>query len=259
VEDQAAAERAANLAFFEDSNTQWVANVMNRCSEFLELLVCAEASHEMVEYILGSVYILSCSNAPVVGPGSGRMAMHADQHWMPRIPREPLEHVRLGAMTFENVAATTDTCDFLFPPCMATLLWTLADFTSANGATVMVPASHFSGSQPEHRAPFENAARAEAAAGSPVLWDGRTWHATGANYTSDQHRIGVTNNFFAPMIRRLVNYPYSLRPEVAVNLTERQKQLLGFTTWTSYGNEGVPIQQLGYFDPAAEQLGPRRV
>ena len=70
--------------------------------------------------------------------------------------------------------------------------------------------------------------------------------------------MGVTNNFVAPMIRPLVNYPYSLRPEVIADLSERQKQLLGFTTWTSYGNEGVPSQRLKYFKPAEDQVGPLR-
>ena len=154
--------------------------------------------------------------------------------------------------------ATTEsrTREFLFPPCMTTLMWALTDFTSENGATLFVPGSHLSGSQPVFDAPFEQAVPAEASAGSLILWDGRTWHATGSNSTTDEYRIGVTNNFVAPMIRPLVNYPFSLRPEVAADLNEWQKQLLGFTTWTSYGNEGVPSQHLRYFKPAKEQMGP---
>ena len=91
-----------------------------------------------------------------------------------------------------------------------------------------------------------------------MLWDGRTWHATGANRTQDEYRIGVTNNMVAPMIRPLVNYPYSLREEVVDGLDEQQKQLLGFTTWAAYGNEGVPTQELKYFKPAIDQPGPMR-
>ena len=60
------------------------------------------------------------------------------------------------------------------------------------------------------------------------------------------------------MIRPLVNYPYSLRSEVIERLDERQKQLLGFTTWTAYGNEGVPTQDLEYFKPASDQPGLMR-
>ncbi|MEO2176866.1 MAG: phytanoyl-CoA dioxygenase family protein [bacterium] len=258
VDSQASAERAADLAFFQDGHTQWIANVLNKGSEFAELLVCAEESHDLVRHVLGRDYILSCSNAPIAGPGTQRMGMHTDQHWTPGIPREPLHYQRLGEMRFDNMQATTKPLaqEFLFPPCMTTLMWTLTDFTSANGATVFVPGSHLSGSQPVFDAPFEQAVAAEASAGSLILWDGRTWHATGSNSTTDEYRIGVTNNFVAPMIRPLVNYPYSLRPEVAANLSEWQKQLLGFTTWTSYGNEGVPSQHLSYFKPAKEQTGP---
>ncbi|MCZ6460393.1 MAG: hypothetical protein O6766_13655 [Gammaproteobacteria bacterium] len=60
------------------------------------------------------------------------------------------------------------------------------------------------------------------------------------------------------MIRPLVNYPYSLRSEVVEQLDERQKQLLGFASWTAYGNEGVPAQNLQYFKPASDQPGPMR-
>jgi len=258
VVGQAAAEQAAEIAHFQDGNTQWIANVMNKGVEFLELLVCVKESHELVEHVLGRDYILSCSNAPIAGPGTRRMSMHTDQHWTPNIPREPHLHPLLGEMTFDNMQTTTDVQkrEFLFPPCMATLIWTLTDFTTENGATVFVPGSHLSGSHPVYDAPFEQAVPAEASAGSVVLWDGRTWHATGENSTTDEYRIGVTNNFVAPMIRPLVNYPYSLRPEVAADLNEWQKQLLGFTTWTSYGNEGVPSQHLRYFKPAEEQMGP---
>ena len=53
VVKQASAEKALDLAFFQDGNTQWIANVMNKGNEFLELLVCARESHELVEYVLG--------------------------------------------------------------------------------------------------------------------------------------------------------------------------------------------------------------
>lgn len=62
---------------------------------------------------------------------------------------------------------------------MVTLMWTVTDFTADNGATVFVPGSHLSGRQPEPRAPFSDAHRAQAPAGSVILWDGRIWHATG--------------------------------------------------------------------------------
>lgn len=254
--EQAAAEREAAIDHLQDGNTQWVANVLNKGAAFLELLTCADESHEMVRHVLGDDYVLSCSNAPIAGPGNSRMAMHADQFWTPSLDGDR-PSPRLGDIRFSNVAksAEVEPQRSRFPACMVTLMWTVTDFTVDNGATLFVPGSHRSGMQPQHDAPFRDAVPAEAPAGSLILWEGRTWHATGVNRTAAEFRLGVTQNFVAPMIRPLVNYPYSLRSEVAERLTEREKELLGFTTWTAYGNEGVPAQRMRYFKPAAAQTG----
>ena len=258
--EQASAERDAGRAFVQDGNTQWIANVLNKGAEFLELLTCSATSLELCRYVLGQGFILSCSNAPIAGPSTGRMKMHTDQFWTPTIHQEPLTYSRLGANGLDRseVGHSAVSRDYLFPPCMVTLIWAITDFTVDNGATVFVPGSHLSGLQPDYRQDFSDAVPAEMSAGSIVLWDGRTWHATGANRTQDEYRIGVTNNLVAPMIRPLVNYPYSLREEVVDCLDEQQKQLLGFTTWTAYGNEGVPTQELKYFKPAIDQPGTMR-
>ena len=260
VLEQAGAERDAGQAFVQDGNTQWVANVLNKGEVFLELLTCSATSLDLCRHVLGDGFILSCSNAPIAGPATGRMKMHSDQYWTPTIQEEPLAYSRLGENGLDRaeVGHSAVRGDYLFPPCMVTLVWAITDFTADNGATVFVPGSHMSGLQPDYRHNYTDAVPAEMPAGSIVLWDGRTWHATGANRTQNQYRIGVTNNIVAPMIRPLVNYPYSLRAEVVARLDERQKQLLGFTTWTAYGNEGVPMQDLKYFKPAVDQPGPIR-
>ncbi len=260
VFEQAKAERNASQAFVQDGNTQWVANVINKGEVFLELLTCSETSLDLCTHVLGKDFILSCSNAPIAGPATSRMKMHSDQFWTPTIEQDPLTYTCLGENGLERseVGNTPVQRDYLFPPCMVTLLWAVTDFTTENGATVFVPGSHLSGLQPDYHHDFADAVPAEMPAGSIVLWDGRTWHATGANRTQDEYRIGVTNNMVAPMIRPLVNYPYSLRSEVEELLDERQKQLLGFSTWTAYGNEGVPTQNLKYFKPASAQPGPMR-
>ena len=260
VLEQASAERDAGRAFVQDGNTQWVANVLNKGEVFLELLTCSATSLDLRRHVLGDGFILSCSNAPIAGPATGRMKMHSDQYWTPTIQEEPLAYSRLGENGLDRaeVGHSAVRRDYLFPPCMVTLVWAITDFTADNGATVFVPGSHMSGLQPDYRHEFSDAVPAEMPAGSIAIWDGRTWHATGANRTQNQYRVGVTNNMVAPMIRPLVNYPYSLRAEVVERLDERQKQLLGFTTWTAYGNEGVPMQDLEYFKPAADQPGAMR-
>ena len=258
INEQAEAEREAEIAHIQDGNTQWIANALNKGKVFMELLTCAKESHQLVEHLIGANFILSCSNVPIAGPSTQRMGMHCDQYWTPEIFATPTEHALLGDMSFATMEGATDprATNYLFPPCMSTLMWTVTDFTAINGATVFVPGSHLSGRQPQYDGEFDNAVPAEAPAGSAIIWDGRTWHATGANQTKSDYRIGVTNNFVAPMIRTLVNYPYSLREEVIADLGEREKQLLGFATWSGYGNEGVPSQQMPYFKAASEQPGP---
>ncbi len=258
VLEQAEAERRKKIDHTQDGNTQWIANVLNKGEAFLKLLTLSEDVHTLIRSVLGDAYILSCSNSPIAGPGTGRMSMHADQHWSPRIEADPAYNPRMGNLTFENMEMETEARkrEHLFPPCMVTLMWTITEFTEENGATVFIPGSHRSGRHPQYDAPFENSVCAQAPAGSVILWDGRSWHATGANKTTDDYRIGVTNNYVAPMIRPLVNYPYSLRPQVVAKLSDREKALLGFSTWSSYGNEGVPSQSMRYFKPASEQTGP---
>lgn len=260
VLEQARAELGTGEENVLDDNTQWVANVINKGAVFLELLTCSEASLALARHVLGPGFILSCANAPIAGPGNRRMEMHSDQYWTPAIPPEGYE--QLGERGFSSMR-TADRLPpaspgHLFPPCMVTLIWAVTDFTSANGATLFVPGSHRSGLQPEPYAEFDDALPAEMPQGSVTLWDGRTWHATGCNQTADEYRIGVTNNFVAPMIRPLVNYPYSLRPEVVEHLDERQRQLLGFATWGAYGNEGVPSKRMKYFRPSSQQPGELR-
>lgn len=46
------------------------------------------------------------------------------------------------------------------------------------------------------------------------------------------HRSGVHP---APYIRQLLNFPYGLRPEVADDLSEHERALMGFRTWETYG------------------------
>ena len=149
VLEQAHAELGTSEENVLDGNTQWVANVINKGAVFLELLTCSEASLALARHLLGPEFILSCANAPISGPGNRRMAMHSDQYWTPAIPPEGYE--RLGEQGFSGMH-TADRLppappSHLFPPCMATLIWAVTDFTAANGATMFVPGSHRSGLQ----------------------------------------------------------------------------------------------------------------
>jgi ectoine hydroxylase-related dioxygenase (phytanoyl-CoA dioxygenase family) len=76
-------------------------------------------------------------------------------------------------------------------------LWMLTDFTTANGATRIMPFSHRSHHEPQRLkdADFSAAVTAEAPAGSCLVFDNALWHSAGAN-TSDEDRVGLSNPYF---------------------------------------------------------------
>ena len=99
----------------------------------------------------------------------------------------------------------------------------LDDFTEANGATILVPGSHLFGREPDRELDQgANWTSATGPTGSVVIFDGRTWHSTGAN-VSDQGGIGVNTSFCAPQFRLQEDYQVGTSPEV---LTEASEDLL---------------------------------
>ena len=94
-------------------------------------------------------------------------------------------------------------------------MWMLDDYTEANGATLLVPGSHLSGRQPDHELDSNaNWVPATGPAGTAVVFEGRTWHTTGANIT-ERPRIGLSTNFCAPQFRQQENFLLGTRPEVS--------------------------------------------
>ena len=68
-----------------------------------------------------------------------------------------------------------------------------------------------------------------------MIFEGRTWHSTGAN-RSDQARIGLTTNFCAPQFRQQENLQLGTSPEVLEEASEELLALIGFKAWYGYGS-----------------------
>jgi ectoine hydroxylase-related dioxygenase (phytanoyl-CoA dioxygenase family) len=98
-------------------------------------------------------------------PGFGQQGLHAD--WRPRAAWEPFH--------------------------AATALWLLDDFTSDNGATRLVPASHRKGAvpkaftDPERHHPEEKLVIARA--GSVLVFNGHLWHSGTRNRSNRSRRV----------------------------------------------------------------------
>ena len=260
--DQAAAERACHIDIGnasvepDDGVNQWVAMLPNKGGVFREL-INNENCLALVRSILGRDAILSEFSAHITWPGNKEMALHIDQWFMPQPVTPSPDYNRASEVTRADqpFGDPVPTSRAINVPVVANAMWAISDFTRENGATRLVPASHVSGHHPEPARDYD-CVWAEAPAGSIVIWEGRTWHAASLN-TGNTPRLGITTYWGAPFLRQLLNFTYGLRPEVAADLNENERSLMGYRIWSSYG-------ATGHFDaewatPGHENLGELNV
>lgn len=153
-------------------------------------------------------YLLGSITANITGPGGEPMPLHADQSYVPH-PWPPF-------------------------PLVVNIAWMLDDFTEANGATRVVPGSHRVAAAPD-RSADERAVPAEGAAGTALVFDGRLWHGTGRNTTTDRKRHGILTYYCRPWMRTQENHTVSTDPEVVAQATPALRRLLGFDLYWSLG------------------------
>jgi ectoine hydroxylase-related dioxygenase (phytanoyl-CoA dioxygenase family) len=149
-----------------------------------------------------TTFQLHLSQLIAIGPGSPAQALHRDQWCFDFFAFPDDVEVELSTM------------------------WALTDFTVATGATRVIPGSHRDGDEAvadEHRT-----VRAEMRPGSVLLYSGRTIHGGGAN-TSDEVRLGLNAEYTLGWLRQEENQYLSVPPEVARELPERLRDLIGYT------------------------------
>ena len=123
-------------------------------------------------------------------------------------------------------------------------MWALTDFTTANGATRLVPGSH----QWDwaRRVEPEEICQAEMRAGSVLLYSGSVLHSGGHNQSNDS-RLGLNITYCLGWLRQEENQYLSCPPHIAKDLDPELQELLGYTQ----GNYA-----LGYFsDPESTAEG----
>lgn len=153
----------------------------------------------IIEGVLGKQFQMSVATAMCPDPGVDPQGLHQDDGHYP-IPRPHF-------------------------PLVANTLIALDDFTSANGATRLVPGSHKWGHAIEQDAPV---VEAEMSAGSLLVFDGAVWHGGGGNATVDQRRRSINLNFNLSWLRQQENQYLGLSPERWLGMPERLQRLLGF-------------------------------
>ena len=224
--------------------------------------------HALLDHVLGSAYLLSSYHAHVAHPGSTK-AFHTDQFWMPPPTNEHKRTlVKPGSVTraanrgrHVGGEALIDP-KTISPAVVCNTMWMLDDYTEANGATLLVPGSHLSGRQPDHELDSNaNWVPATGPAGTAVVFEGRTWHTTGANIT-DRPRIGLSTNFCAPQFRQQENFLLGTRPEVLRDASPALLDLIGFKAWQGYGGyentSGQWVARVARVDSALGELQPER-
>ena len=204
----AAAERADGSAReHADGKGQHVRWLVNKGQEF-EALVAHPKVVPYFEYLLGEDYTLSTLTSNLIYPGAADNPFHVDN--------------ALGAMP-EPLPSF---------PMFVNSLWLLDDFTPDNGGTRFVPGSHRSLKKPpakENPSAFyhPDEVRLRAPKGSVFLFNGATWHATGAN-TTDRARICLICFCCRSFLKPMFDFVRYIGPEVVERATGEMRRIYGF-------------------------------
>lgn len=213
--EQAEAERERDCAEHDSGSdprapatgpNQRIRNLINKGEIFRQIAVKPKVL-ELVRSLLGKHALLSSFSANIACQHGVLQGLHTDQFYV-------------GPMPMVMASA---------------VIWMLDDFQEENGATLVVPGSHrwtsIADVDPDAAA---LAIPATGPAGSIVMLDGRTQHATGVNKT-DRPRPGLITYFAKPFIRQEENFALSLAPEIMERCSKELLELLGFQTWFGLG------------------------
>lgn len=170
---------------------------------FIELLRHPVA-RALVEATIGPQWLVSNFTANVAMPGSGSMNVHSDQALVVPPPWNE--------------------------PWAINIIWCFDDVHEANGATRYIPGSQNWRSFEDVPDDLqERSVSFSAPAGSIVAMEGRVWHTSGANVTSDERRAMAFAYYTRDFIRPQVNWAMVMPPEAAAALDEEARQMLGIS------------------------------
>jgi ectoine hydroxylase-related dioxygenase (phytanoyl-CoA dioxygenase family) len=191
---------------FWGERTKRFSRLAARAPAFVELLD-HELVHRWARHTLAADYWLNTGQAMIVGPGEREQVLHRDIGIWPYIQR-------MGAAA---------------PEAMVSIVLALSDFTEEVGATRVIPGSHLWADFAQVPRP-EDTVPAVMAAGSAVLYLGKTVHGAGANRTDDTWRHGLHMSFVLGWLTPEEASPIGVPWEIARSYSPRVQRLLGFAS-----------------------------
>jgi ectoine hydroxylase-related dioxygenase (phytanoyl-CoA dioxygenase family) len=145
--------------------------------------------------------------------------------------------------------------DFAF---MANVMYLISDNSQENGGTRLIPGSHKWPVLDYKTANSEEiqkmAVSLNAPKGTAIVWEGRVWHGNGLN-RSGSIRSNISTAFLQPWVKPQEYHQYSVREEVIGRLSEKQKHILGFSSFGTLGGHDGSSVSPANFDPTRESIG----
>ena len=173
-----------------------------QADEVFRQLIQHPTALEFVRAVLGPEFLISNFAANIARPGARSMALHSDQAI---VAPEPW-----------------------LAPWSVNVIWCLGDIRLENGATMYIPGSHLWRTLDD--VPRDAATRLkafEAKAGSIVVMEGRMWHTSGANITTDEDRPLAFAYYSRSFLRPQVNWNMLLSPDLQNSLSPQMRHWLG--------------------------------
>jgi ectoine hydroxylase-related dioxygenase (phytanoyl-CoA dioxygenase family) len=208
---------------FEGLNTVRINNLLAHGDVFWQVPLHA-AALAIAEQVLDKELLLSSFCSLTLGPGQTAQPLHEDTQQIP-LSRP-------------------------HPPLAVNAIWALSDFTTANGATLVVPGSHKFPSSPKYGksyGPADGVTAMTMKAGSILLFDSALWHAGGAN-TSSARRYALSCYYGAGWLRQQENLQLGIPQETARRFPRRLQEMCGYSIyrgqWGHIDNRD-PITLLG--------------
>jgi len=186
---------------FEGFQTERVYALLAKSASFAEIIDHPRVT-PIVERFLEPSYLLWASLAINLLPGESCQRLHRDNLGGPGASSEIVHGI--------------------------STMWAIDEFTTDNGATLLVPGSHRWPGDEVLTAREDEAVPMTMAPGSVLVWQGATAHAGGANHTAAS-RLGITIQYCQPWLRPLESFLLSVPPDQVRELPERIQEMLGYS------------------------------